>query len=272
MVMIKINEEKCIGCGLCVKDCFTKDIEITDHKAKSKGIRCIECGHCIAVCPTNAIALENYPMSEVVEYEKGAFEIEEDQYLRSLKFRRTIRQFSSKQVEKGKIEKIIEAGRYSPTGGNQQNVSFCVVRDDVDPLKNMTIDELNRIANLSTEEKEKMNVSWYGNLWKQMYSDYHSPMKKDGLFFNAGTVILVISKSVQNACIAAAHMETMVYAQGLGMLYSGFFTRAVAHSREMKDYLKLDQGQEVVACMVIGYPGVKYQRTVPRKKAQVVWR
>ena len=92
------------------------------------------------------------------------------------------------------------------------------------------------------------------------------------MFFDAGTVILVLSKSVQSACIAAAHMETMVYAQGLGMLYSGFFTRAVAHSKEMKEYLKLNQGQEVFACLVIGYPSIKYQRTVPRKEAKIVWR
>ncbi|MCB2359113.1 hypothetical protein [Clostridium estertheticum] len=58
--------------------------------------------------------------------------------------------------------------------------------------------------------------------------DYHDQNRKDGLFFDAGTVILVLSESVQSACIAAAHMETMLYAQGLGMLYSGFFTRTVA--------------------------------------------
>ena len=270
--MITIDQEKCIGCGLCAKDCFTKDIDVTNHIAKSKRTRCIECGHCIAVCPKNAITLENYSMSEIIEYQKGDFEIDEDQYLRSLKYRRTIRQFSNKQLENQKIEKIIEAGRYSPTGGNQQNVSFCVVRDDIDSLRNMAIDELNKIANLSNEEKEKMNISWYGDMWKQMYRDYHAQNKKDGLFFDAGTVILVLSKSVQNACIAAAHMETMVYAQGLGMLYSGFFTRAVAHSKDMKEYLKLNQGQEVVACLVIGYPGIKYQRTVPRKEAEIVWR
>jgi nitroreductase/NAD-dependent dihydropyrimidine dehydrogenase PreA subunit len=272
MVMITINDNKCIGCGLCAKDCFTKDIEVTNHKAKSKKIRCIECGHCIAVCPKNAITLEDYPMTDILEYENGEFDIDENQYLRSLKFRRTIRQFTNKQVEKQKIEKIIEAGRYSPTGGNLQNVSFYVVRDDIDTLKNMAIDELNKIANLPNEEKEKMNISWYGDMWKQMYLDYHNQNSKDGLFFDAGTVILVISKSVQNACIAAAHMETIVYAQGLGMLYSGFFTRAVAHSKEMKEYLKLNQGQEVVACLVIGYPGVKYQRTVPRKEVEIVWR
>lgn len=270
--MITIDENKCIGCGLCVKDCFTQDIEMAGQKAKSKKIRCIECGHCIAVCPQNAIVLENYPMAEVIEYEEGKFEIDENQYLRALKYRRTIRQFSDKQVEKQKIEKIIEAGRYSPTGGNQQNVSFCVVREDIDALRNMALDELNAIANLSYEEKEKMNVSWYADLWKRMYLDYHSQNKKDGLFFDAGTVILVLSTSVQNACIAAAHMETMVYALGLGMLYSGFFTRAAAHSQEIKKYLNLKKGQEVVACLVIGYPDVTYQRTVPRKEVEIAWR
>lgn len=272
MTMITIDEEKCIGCGLCVKDCFTKDIEVIDRKAKSKGIRCIECGHCLAVCPTSAIALEDYPMSEVLEYKTGEFDFDADQYLRSLKYRRTIRQFTNKQVEIEKIEKIIEAGRYSPTGGNQQDVSFIVVRADIDFLRTLAIDELNTLANLPNEEKAKMRTSWYMKMWKRMYREYHSENKVDELFFNAGTVILVVSKSVQNACIAAAHMETMVYAQGLGMLYSGFFTRAAAYSKEMKEYLKLDQEQQVAACLVIGYPNVKYLRTVPRKEAEIVWR
>ena len=268
--MIEIDEKKCIGCGLCVTDCFTKDIEVIGQKAKSKKIRCIECGHCIAVCPPNAITLKNYPMSEVLDYENGAFEIDDDQYLNSLKFRRTIRQFSNQPVEIEKIEKIIEAGRYSPTGGNQQNVSYIVVRDDIDHLRTLAISRLNNIANL--DGIEKRNITWYGDLWKKMYLNYFGRNKVDGLFFNAGTVILVLSKSVQNALIAAAHMETMVYAQGLGMLYSGFLTRAIASSEELKGYLNLDPEQDVVACLVIGYPSVQYQRTVPRKEAQIVWR
>jgi len=270
--MITIDESKCIGCGLCAKDCFTSDIEVVRKIAKSKKIRCIECGHCVAVCPKNAIVLEDYPMSEILEYEKGRFEIDANQYLRSLKYRRTIRHFSKRQVEDQKIQNIIEAGRYSPTGGNLQNVSYCIVKDDIEPLKTMIINELNLIANLSDEEKQKLNISWYGDLWKQMYLEFHNQKKKDGLFFDAGTVILILSTSVENAYVAAAHMETMVYAQGLGMLYSGFFTRAVAHSRELQEYLNLKHGKKVCACLVIGYPEIKYQRTVPRRKAEICWR
>ncbi len=29
------DQDKCIGCGLCVKDCVSFDIEIQDGKAKS---------------------------------------------------------------------------------------------------------------------------------------------------------------------------------------------------------------------------------------------
>ncbi len=32
--MMKVDTEKCVGCGLCVKDCFPKDIEMVNDKAK----------------------------------------------------------------------------------------------------------------------------------------------------------------------------------------------------------------------------------------------
>ena len=32
--MIKIDQEKCIGCGACVEDCFTRDLVLADDKAQ----------------------------------------------------------------------------------------------------------------------------------------------------------------------------------------------------------------------------------------------
>ena len=51
--MVNIDKEKCIGCGMCIKDCFPDNLFINEGKAESKG-RCMQCGHCIAVCPVNA--------------------------------------------------------------------------------------------------------------------------------------------------------------------------------------------------------------------------
>jgi len=62
---MKIDTEKCIGCGQCVKDCFPNDIKIVDGKASIKNITCIRCGHCIAVCPKNAVSTDEYNMEDV---------------------------------------------------------------------------------------------------------------------------------------------------------------------------------------------------------------
>ena len=49
-----IDEEKCIGCGLCAKVCTFKAI-VEGEKYSILGNRCDECGSCYTVCPQNAV-------------------------------------------------------------------------------------------------------------------------------------------------------------------------------------------------------------------------
>ena len=57
---IKIDREKCIGCGLCEKDCVAHNIALEDGKARVRVQDCILCGHCVAVCPKAAVAISGY--------------------------------------------------------------------------------------------------------------------------------------------------------------------------------------------------------------------
>jgi len=50
-----VYEQKCTGCGECVKICPTKAITIQNHKSVIDGLKCIGCASCIAVCPAMAI-------------------------------------------------------------------------------------------------------------------------------------------------------------------------------------------------------------------------
>ncbi|MCX7841829.1 MAG: 4Fe-4S binding protein [Clostridia bacterium] len=57
--IIKIDEEKCNGCGLCVKACHEGAIGMVDGKAKLlRDDYCDGLGNCLPVCPTGAISFE----------------------------------------------------------------------------------------------------------------------------------------------------------------------------------------------------------------------
>ncbi len=56
--MVKVNEQKCIGCGKCASVCPVSAIRIEDKKAKIDERLCIGCGSCISVCPVGALSFD----------------------------------------------------------------------------------------------------------------------------------------------------------------------------------------------------------------------
>ncbi len=55
--MIQINEEKCVGCGLCANACQQGAIQIIDGKAKLvHDDYCDGLGNCLPMCPVDAIS------------------------------------------------------------------------------------------------------------------------------------------------------------------------------------------------------------------------
>jgi len=60
--IIKIDEEKCNGCGLCVSACHEGALRIVDGKAKLVSeTYCDGLGACLGECPRDAITIETRP-------------------------------------------------------------------------------------------------------------------------------------------------------------------------------------------------------------------
>ncbi|NLO90139.1 MAG: 4Fe-4S dicluster domain-containing protein [Clostridia bacterium] len=71
--VVHIDEEKCVGCGLCIPSCEEGALQIIDGKAKLVDERhCDGLGNCIGSCPRGAIAIIEKEVEDFVGMEEGA--------------------------------------------------------------------------------------------------------------------------------------------------------------------------------------------------------
>ncbi len=249
-----IDKSKCIGCGLCVKDCVGFDIVLEEGKAIACGKSCIKCGHCEAICPNNAVTLEGY--DDVPESFDEQTRLNPDELMAAIKTRRSIRSFTDAPVSREIVEMIIEAGRLAPTGSNAQGTSYIVLDKKKDECEAVAVELFSKLINSG-----KLVISALKN------------MDIDSSFFfkKAPVVIVILGKDKVSASLAAQNMAFMAEANGLGVLFSGFFTACYNMSSKIRKILNVDKKPQAVTTLVIGYPAVNYKRTSRRNPANVNW-
>jgi nitroreductase/NAD-dependent dihydropyrimidine dehydrogenase PreA subunit len=267
--LINISEEKCIGCGLCAKDCLAKIIKIRDGKAVIDDMRaCIFCGHCGAVCPVNAIEfVEDGYSDDIMEFENFK-NVDYEALNQMIHMKRSVRQFKDKPVDMELINKIVEIGRVSPTASNGQPLKFTVV-NSAEKLEELKLLSMNTLY----EYGQKLE-----GRYKQIFSSMLENYKETGfdrLFHNATSLIVIYgdSKGTFNldidGGIAGGQMTLIAETLGLGSCFIGFLNFAASQNSEIFKFLKIPEGNKMIANIALGYKDVEYLRTVPRKKQTV---
>lgn len=261
--MITIDNEKCIGCGKCSKDCIALAIQVIDGTAVPP-TNCLLCGHCVAICPTGAVSIPDYEMEDVIEYNPDTFSLSPENLLNTIKFRRSIRDYKSLPIEEEKRNLILQAGRYTATAKNNQDCLFVFVQDELNTLKKYVWDYIDSVEAKGAKQipKELLPFVSFNRRRKKNPAD-------DFLFRNAPAVLFITSDWPLDAGLAAQNMELMAAASGLGALYNGYLARIADENEGLKDWLGIS-GKTIKACMLLGYPNVKYERTAPRQKAHVI--
>ena len=251
---IIIDASLCSRCGFCVDDCPDGVLFMGPSAAEYNGQFCVKCGHCVAICPQGAASISGYedPPKDI---EHGS-KVDPDALLSMIKSRRSMRQFTDEDVPPEAISKIIEAGRYTPTGGNRQDVSYVVLREKKDEIENIALDIVRRL-------QPRLGL----------VNPYIKNLEIGDRFLFKGAPVVIVVKSVDalNGALAASMMEIMAQSLGLGVLYSGFFTMAIRESDELRQMLSISEPGQVVTALVIGNPAVKYIRTAQRESANVTY-
>ena len=249
---IKVNKDLCIGCELCKNDCPVNNIIIENKKSVIKNQDCLMCGHCVAICPKEAITMMGFDEPPMELTNKPI--LDPDELLMAIKSRRSIRKFKDKEVSSEIVKQIIEAGRYTPSAKNSQDVSYIILDNKKRIYEEVAVKffrKIKPIANIAIKHSKEVSID-------------------DNFFFkNAPIAIMIVTKDKISGSLAASNMALMAESYGLGVLFSGYFSDVANNSPKLKKLLSLKHRDHVITTLVIGYPDVKYRRTAQKETANV---
>lgn len=167
--------------------------------------------------------------------------------MKTLLSRRSIRKYKSEQIKDEELNAVLEAGKYAPSGANQQSALFIVVQNK---------DVIKKISKMNAAVMGKENIDPY---------------------YGAPTVILVLADKskatpIEDASIALGNMYNAAYSLGLGSCWI-HRTREMFESEEGKKLLK-EWGVEGdyigVGSCILGYPDCELPKPAPRKDNFVI--
>jgi len=265
--------------------CFSKKEERIEAVANEEN--CNLCGHCLAVCPTKAIVHKKLNMEAFVELEDRD-PVSREAFFKLLQRRRSHRNFLPKEIPAEVMEALFEACRLSPTGGNVQNVEVLVLRDPqkIEKMIDLTVDYYRKliprlekkVARLKSAGKPiPPDLQWeWGRTKRYAILMKNRAAGGDPIFRGAHTILIfhspLYTTTAKDNCVIAAHtLSLAAMTMGLETCYIGYFEAAFRNHPPVSKELKLPAGHEVFSVLVLGYPKVKFLRTVERKPFKVKW-
>ncbi|MBW2091505.1 MAG: nitroreductase family protein [Deltaproteobacteria bacterium] len=306
MGVMKVDEEKCTQCGLCLLNCPFRcwETDENDIPRMKEVYACFSCYNCMVACPVDAISIvdsyhvddgvfktEPHPLPPKMPYEPKDAEGNPDEWTvieRTIFERRSVRNFKEDPVPETLIRRVLEAGRFAPSSGNCQPWKFIVITD-----KDL-INELNEGCYnvLSMMHNTYMNDAMVKGL-VPMYTQDPSNIglfdpriiiggagsiaqKNAPVFLDAPVVILVacddrsIGGPQIQAGICGQNMNLAALSLGLGFCWIGF-SQVIEMIPPLKEKLGLKEPWRINTAMVLGYPKFKQQGIVPREFRPITW-
>ncbi|MBU2515415.1 nitroreductase family protein [bacterium] len=324
-----VDVEKCNGCRRCEQTCPIQLLMIENKKCKPNDrydhFRCISCQNCVAVCTENAISIEGdyrvskgfWKNSHLFAGEKtlpvympkqretnNTAEVEElTETEKIILNRRSIRLYKKKQVPREMIERIIEAGRFAPSAGNNQPWKFIVIQnreiiDEIDrkckqfckyvmygtmprPWIKKTVPG-NKNARLRFWQKAlirflvrfrgagEMDQRALGGINAIVSDpDYHT-------FFKAPTLIILLADergigSIDlDLGICGQNMVLAAHSMGLGTCYVSLIDGLMGFPKYKRE-LGIEPPFKIITSLTIGYPKGRIDHIVKREQSRVKW-
>jgi len=167
-------------------------------------------------------------------------------FLDLVKARQSVREYLSKEVERDKIERCLEAARLAPSANNSQPWSFIVVEDPrlKDAVARNTFDKLVSFNRFSLQAPVLILII----------------SERPSFFSRIGSAIKDKQFSLIDIGITAEHFCLQATEEGLGTCMLGWF-----NEKGVKALLNISPSQRVELIITMGYPESNQIRPKKRK-------
>ena len=186
--------------------------------------------------------------------------------------RRSTRKYLDKEVSQELLEKIIETGRYAPSGGNNQSNHFLVIQNK------QIIDHLVKMVERAFSQMEITE-----NMYRSLQNSINLSKKGGYVFcYNAPVLIIVANKKDygNNQADCALALENMMLEANeldLGSCYINQL-KWLNEDQKILSYLQslgMNEDERVYGSLIVGYPdtndGKPLRKALPRKGNEVTW-
>jgi len=290
-VTTAIDEEKCIGCGLCILVCPKETIILKNEKACITGNESLNCGHCAAACPEGAITvgMEDPKLARFKAFTApdrwsphGEFNI--DSLVNLMQSRRSCRNYKDSLVEPDVLEDLVKIGITAPSGSNCQLWSFTILQN-----RESVVALAGRIGTFFQKINHMAEKWWLRNLMKLLnkpaladyYANRYQTVKEafqrwekegnDLLFHGAPAVIVVGSRNdascpAEDALLATQNILLGAHALGLGTCLIGYVIEAMKRDKSINRFIGLPDNETPYAVIALGYPDEQYAKVTGRKE------
>lgn len=185
-----------------------------------------------------------------------------NEVLQNIVTRRSIRDFTDRQVERGDLEVILKAGTYAVSGMNRQQWQFTVVQNPAQLQElQVTVQRAVRAAAEAGDAKAR----------SQNTDEHHC------FFYDAPTLVIVSNRTDnplgRDDCAAALqNMFLMAHALGVGSCWINRFTDTcnAPTVRALLTRLGVPPEHTVYGTAALGYPS-QPPKEVPRREGVIVW-
>lgn len=186
--------------------------------------------------------------------------------------RRSTRKYLDKEVSQELLEKIIETGRYAPSGGNSQSNHFLVIQNK------QIIDHLVKMVERAFSQMEITE-----NMYRSLQNSINLSKKGGYVFcYNAPVLIIVANKKDygNNQADCALALENMMLEANeldLGSCYINQL-KWLNEDQKILSYLQslgMNEDERVYGSLIVGYPDTNdrkpLRKVLPRKGNEVTW-